>query len=63
MVMQAKDLGFETDDAENILLETDWWVIAFHSPAVNLNHHRSSSTNELGSKVAELVTLLQNAGA
>lgn len=27
LVTQSKDLGKETDAAEDILLETEWWVL------------------------------------
>lgn len=27
LVMQSKDLGKETDAAEEVLLETEWWVL------------------------------------
>ena len=28
LVMQSKDLGKQTDAAEEVLLETEWWVLA-----------------------------------
>ncbi|KAF8510075.1 TBCD protein [Hysterangium stoloniferum] len=36
LVMQAKDLGFETEEAEDILLETDWSILVSElEPKVN----------------------------